>query len=192
MKVGRITERAWPPQCCVPAFVVAALEALGCPIPVPEALPHVLGVRVNANDANPYALPIARTPNQVGVGPVDAVPRIDEALSALGAPARFEHALLSRVPRDSLYEFAQDTLADGGILGIGVQYDQIDDEAPPTALHVLRIEALSDGQATLVDDSGEAASRRVSLPFEQVILAARAAGDGFWIFHAEAAPNSRH
>lgn len=150
----------------------------------------MLGVRVDANDANPFALPIARTPNQVGVGPVDAVPRIEEALSALGAPARFEHVLLSRLPRDSLYEFAEDALANGGIVGIGVQYDQIDDEAPPAALHVLRIEALSHGEATLVDD--EAPSRRVSLPFEQVILAARAAGDGFWIFRTQAAPNSRH
>lgn len=186
---GTIVERKWPPQCCVPAFVVAALEAMGNPIPVPEAMAHVLGVRVGAKDANPYALAIAQTHTELGVSPANAVPRIEEAIAELGAPVRFEHVLLSFVARDGVDEFVEHALAEGAIVGIGVQYDRIDDEAPPSALHLLRIEALSHGQAIVVDDSGEAASRRMILPFERVIVGARAAGDGFWIFRPQ--PNSR-
>lgn len=183
MTLHAVTERTWPPQCCVPAFVVAALEALGHPVGVPRTMPSILGVQVGPHDDNPLELRVAPTPLQEGVSAADASARIEELLADLELPVAFFQAPVDAVATDAAEEFVGELLANGVVAGVGVQYDEIEDVAPPSARHILRITGVSAGVATVADDSGEAPQRYFQLPLSKLLGAARSARDGFWLFY---------
>lgn len=167
----------------MPAFVVAALEALGYPVPVPTEVPRALGVQVGRGDCNPLGLPIAPTQAEQGVSAETARGRILGMLQGNAVPLCFTRVPLNEIPWNSADILVEEALANGVVVGVGVRYSHIAESAPPTANHVLRITGLEGGVANVTDDSGESPRRHFAVPFRELESAAVAAGDGLWLFY---------
>ena len=63
---------AWPPSCCVAAFVAKALEHFGHSLLDRSQLARELGIRVGPGQVNPWDLPVEIDPNLQGLIVSDA------------------------------------------------------------------------------------------------------------------------
>jgi hypothetical protein len=186
-------ETEWPPQCCVPAFLNAALLAHKVPVVAPAVLPGMLGVRVAPGDVNPLELPVARPSEPPGVTADDASKAIAAILRDLDAPIRFRHVRLKEITFELYENVLEEALRRGLTVGVGVDYAKL--AATPrhvSALHVFRITRIMRGEVTLFDDSRECKPSNIHTPWIMVEAAALAVNDGFWLIGPPSDLNFAH
>lgn len=175
--------KVWPPQCCVPAFVHAALVELGFDCAHPEIIPSILDVRVLPDQENPLELKLADAAHPPGIRGSDAERQVNRMCTDLALPLR-----LRRVPFSTIYaELWEDVLdaalASGAVVGIGVEYNILMGRAMSkrSAQHVLRVLSHDAQSSRLFDDSGESDPAVLMFDAERVRASVLSIGDGFWI-----------
>src|SRR5208337_438145 len=176
-------EKGWPPQCCVPAFLYAALKSNGVAVKPPAALPARLGVRVSPGDANPFKLPVAIPPEPSGVTVAEITKRITAILQQLNPDLGFRHLRLKEIPFELYEVFLEKALRIGLTVGVGVNYANFLSarrSRDPT-LHVFRVISVITNTVTLFDDSGECKPGKVIENWVTIERAALSADDGFWL-----------
>lgn len=189
-----MTLRRWPPQCCVPAFVHAALMQLGVECPVPDAIPGILGVRVRSDQANPLGLALADAAHPPGIRGVDAEREVNRMCRDLELPFR-----LRRIPFNTVFDDLWESILDTAlsrklIIGVGVDYKILTGGALPdrSAQHVLRVLSRNGDTLTLFDDSGESIPPMMDIDTTRLRFAVLAILDGLWIMGPPAALNFTH
>ena len=171
----------WPPYCCVPAFIAAALRALGSPSLDRQQLAHALDTRVGPGCDNPWGLAVEANPLLRGVTVAIAKVRIPLLLQECGSGLHFRHVPFDYVMLRLYAELLEQAVSAGAVVGFGLNYSQYVGKSDVWR-HVCRYAGTDDGEhLLLVDDSaGEgAASLRLSWP--DVEVAVRDVGDGFWL-----------
>ncbi len=172
----------WPPQCCVPAFFHAALQAYAIPFAAPAALPAMLGVKVGESDANPLELPIARNGEPRGVTASAAKEQIPRILTDIEAPLVFEHWPLNTIPFGLYTDVVEDSLSWNLVLGVGVDFSLFPNaKVSNSTLHVFRITSKVGNKFYLHDDSHECRPPQLVVSAEELERGMIAAKDGFWI-----------
>lgn len=177
---GRISSR-WPPQCCVPAFVDAALRQLGVVPPERTELAKQIGVQVGPNEGNPFGLDTAESNRERGVTVEVATLTINRLLEKMRCDLAFRHIRLHEIALDGGISVLQEALGRQLAVGVGVDYQRISRGPSPETRHVLRVLGLAEQRVTVVDDSGEDSRGTFELPWDELEMAIRAAADGFWI-----------
>lgn len=172
-------QNKWPPHCCVPAFVHAALLHYGVSVKVPETLPSILGVVVGPNDANPLALPISRSQIR-GVTASEARQRINQLFIELGLPVRFRHVPLKHIDFGLYEDVLECALARELVVGVGVEYSRLA-ASERRSQHVLRVLRTTNHRVSLFDDSGETEPAHLTAHWDDLERAILAAPDGFWL-----------
>jgi hypothetical protein len=175
-------EQRWPPRCCVPAFLFAALSTRKIVIREPQLLARALGVKVAKGDANPLDLPIAQPSEPSGVSSSHAAQTISNFLRDMNSPIRFRHIKLNEITFGLYEDVLGEALKRGVAAGIGVDCANLyADQAMETSLHVFRVVRLKANEITLVDDSHETRPSEFTLPWIRAERASLAASDGFWL-----------
>lgn len=172
----------WPPQCCVPAFVHAALLMHGVTIAHPDVLPGILGVRVRPDDDNPLSLPAADAENPPGVAAARADATINRLLRDLATPLRSRRIPFSHVSLGLWEDVLDAALSRSITVGLGLDYGvligRLNDRS---AQHVLRVVERIPRALHLFDDSGESTPSSFTVDLDRVERAALAISDGFWM-----------
>ncbi|NVJ09747.1 hypothetical protein HUW63_31560 [Myxococcus sp. AM001] len=172
----------WPPQCCVPAFVHAALVRLGVPCSVPEALPSILGVRVRPDQENPLGLALATDAHPPGIRGADAEREVNQMCLELGLPFRLRRIPFNTIQWDAWEDVLITALNRKAIVGVGVDYHVLMSTEPiRSAQHVLRVDQWRADAVGLFDDSGETVPPHFEIGHEQLRRAVMAISDGLWI-----------
>ena len=172
----------WPPQCCVPAFLYAAIRELGIPFDKPEQLPAMLGVRVVRNDANPLGLLTAETTLSAGISAANAAKAIEIFLRNNATTLRFRHIRLCEITLGLWEDVLREALRRNVIVGIGVDYSVLSGrQSDERSLHVFRVSSIEQSTLTLSDDSGECEPRVFDVPWYAAEHATVAANDGLWL-----------
>lgn len=173
----------WPPHCCVPAFVHAALNANRITPRSPAVLSALLRVRVGAEDENPFGLPVAEPHGVRGVTASDAAQSIQALLADMDSPISFRYVPFNRVPYGMYEEVLHEALLRGLVVGLGLDVAKLD-LAPRTspALHVFRVIGFNNKQVTLFDDSRECSPAEMTRAWDEIELSVLAAFGGFWFF----------
>jgi hypothetical protein len=187
-------DRLWPPQCCVPAFMYAALVQLGVECPVPNAIPSILGVRVRSDDANPLGLALADAAHPPGIRGEDAEREVNRMCRDLELPIRLRRIPFNTVIEDLWEDILDTALAREAVVGVGVDYKILTGGAVPdgSAQHVLRVLRFNRDGLTLFDDSGESVPPMIDLEVARLRSAVLAILDGLWIVGPTAALNFAH
>lgn len=172
---------SWPPHCCVPAFINAALIRLGYPPDDPYILPGLLGVCVGPKDLNPLKLRVTDDNNERGLSATDAVARINRLFKTQHSNIVFQHVPLKTIAYNLYEEFMEAALENDIVVGIGVDYPILSNNHGPTCRHVLRVERLYSGLVHLFDDSLELDPPHIETDFEQIERASLNVADGFWL-----------
>ena len=184
--IVELDARQWPDQCCVPAFVHAALLRLGVACPVPEALPGILGVRVPPGQENPLGLPLSDDEHPAGVTAVDAERAVNRMCRELNLPIRLRRVPFLTITFDLWEDVLAAALDRGAVVGIGVDYRVLAKADPlSSAQHVLRVVSLQEDALELFDDSGESNPPRLHVDRDRVHRAVLAISDGLWIMGRE-------
>jgi hypothetical protein len=172
----------WPPQCCVAAFLVAALKCQGSPYPKPEELPLMLGTRVSIADENPLGLSIVLDEKMKGVSVYSFIELIGPILNKAAPNLAFRYLPFSKIPLGLYEEFLSEALEQKLTIGIGVEFSALKIKSIfSPAFHILRILEIKDSEVILFDDSKESSPPLISISWELVEAAALAADSGFWI-----------
>lgn len=136
----------WPPQCCVPAFLWAAVHGL-CDqrVQVPsviemKAAATALKIVVSPEDANPFEFPVSNDPLKWGVKAVDATSRFDAFLSSIGVEKRLNLSLfpINEIDFEAYEEVILELQSTGGIVGIGFDYQYYLEKSGLPSLEGLR------------------------------------------------------
>ncbi len=172
----------WPPQCCVPAFLYAAIIELGIPFDKPEQLPAMLGVRVVRNEANPFGLLTAETTESAGISAASAAKAIEIFLRNNATTLRFRHIRLCEITLGLCEDVLREALRRKVIVGIGVDYSILSgQQSGERPLHVFRVSSIEQSTLTLFDDSGECEPRVIDVSWDAAEHATVAADDGLWL-----------
>lgn len=181
MKVGE-SSRLWPPHCCVPAFVKAALRQLGVDCPGDEAFARFLGVRVAPGQENPFGLTFATETHPAGISAGDAERQINRLCRSLQVPIYFRHVPFRSIAFGLWEDVLQTARRSSAVVGVGVDYHQLEKIEPDrSALHVLRIVECRRNTVKLYDDSGESVPTCFEISHDRLERAVIAASDGYWI-----------
>lgn len=207
-------ERLWPAQCCVPAFLYAAVSSLAQRV-LPEgpvtrrALARLMGVTLSPDDANPWGLPTSSLPSDWGVSPAQALEVFPAVAALLGAQADL---VLGIRPMDEIpFRLYEDELLELGAKNavVAVSFDHAAlrsrmgrSQPRDRAHHVARLTPMPrdsdreptifspafgldyEGPVWLFDDSGELSSGDALVDWASLVLASRTAGGGFWTVHS--------
>jgi hypothetical protein len=174
--------RIWPPECCVPAFVHAAMVAKNVALPEPDALPGILGVRVRADQDNPLGLALADQYHPPGIRAVDAEREINRLFTKLGLQLQCRRIPFLEVGFGLWEEVLDVALARDLVLGLGVDFSVLMQRSTQrSAQHVLRVLTHVDDRLEVVDDSGEATQDRFFVTTDRASMAVLAIPDGFWM-----------
>ena len=172
----------WPPRCCVPAFVYAALREQGIFVQEPRHLPCLLGVRVAKTDFNPFALDVVDGAAVAGISPSHADTRINELLRRHGTSSSFRHILLREIPFGLYRDVFDEAIRREVTVGLGLECTELLIDAPrETRLHLVRGIGRAERTIAMVDDSGQLRPGPFELPWDDVVNAMFKAGDGFWL-----------
>jgi hypothetical protein len=184
----------WPAQCCVPAFVYAALRIKGIAFQNPATLPLRLGVCVGPDDANPLGLPVVEEGKDHvhGVAAKAVEPLIQALLTDMMIPMFFRYLPVNKVPLDLYEDIVIDALKEDLVVGLGVDVSQLwTISRGNKALHVFRVLSLLQGKITLFDDSAECTPAKIVCDWEVIEQGMLSARGGFWIFGDRAALDLR-
>lgn len=174
----------WPPQCCVPAFVNAALIVLDQKFKAPQALPVLLDVKVLPFDDNPLGLNVAGEINQAGVSSKQAAIKLKDILKDTKPKLDFFYVGSNHVSFGLHEEFIKDILEQGAVIGLGLDYNILTSQTPNADLnfrHVLRVIGVKGHTIELFDDSFENEIQTHLVSLGNAILAMQAVNGGYWI-----------
>jgi hypothetical protein len=174
--------RLWPAQCCVPAFIHAALVHFGITNLVPEALPSILGVRVRPDQENPLGLALANDAYPPGISGADAEREVNRVCRDLGLPIRLRRVPLNSIAFDLWEDVLVAALESGAAVGVGLDYHVLTGaDSLRSAQHVLRVVSLREDTFELFDDSGEMVPPHSYVGGDRLHRAIVAIPDGLWI-----------
>ena len=130
---ARTSRTAWPPQCCVPAFLGTAAAALAGSLDALAGeetrrdLAVALGVAVSPADANPWGLRVSARENEWGVKVRDIEGRLESVEKALGCS--FELHLEVTGFDTVAFRMYEDAIADlvdrGAVVGVSFDYEEL-------------------------------------------------------------------
>lgn len=173
---------SWPPECCVPAFVHAALIGHGVDCPYPSVIPGILGVKVHAGQENPLGLQLTNEGHPSGITAADADREINRLLVELGGKLAFERVLFSTIIFGMWEEFLEIALALDIVVGVGVDYEILTGKSLRLpAQHVVRVLEKNGEKLVLCDDSGETMPPVFLTSTDILRDAVNAISDGFWM-----------
>ncbi|SFH52803.1 hypothetical protein SAMN04488020_12021 [Palleronia marisminoris] len=177
--------RIWPPHCCVPAFVHAALVQHGVEFPFPETIPGLIGVRVDPSQDNPLKLALADAAHPPGIRGADAELEVNRMFADLELDLRLRRVRFDSLKAELWVDVLDAALSSGAAVGIGFDYNHFMGRTTPKAAaqHVLRVLYRDVGSLTLFDDSGEAKPATINADFQRVKSAVLSIRDGFWIIN---------
>jgi hypothetical protein len=179
-------EAVWPPQCCVSAYIYAALSHHGIRYANPSELPALLETSVRPTDANPLGLPVTTDDSTQGVTAAKATRTLGHLLADIAPTIGFRHLPLKVIPLGLYDEILEDALKRGLTVGVGVDVSLLDlGEHNVPVLHVFRVHSFDRHQITLFDDSKECAPPTIKRSWERIEQAILAAADGFWLIGPE-------
>lgn len=173
-------DRVWPPECCVPAFVHAALLSFGVGLADVDALPARLGVRIRPDQKNPLGLALATDSNPPGIRAVDADREINKLFAELQVPLAFRRVPFLEITLDLWDEVLKTALDRKIVTALGLDYTVLTGlPGSQSAQHVMRVKAQTRDSVQLLDDSGE--SEPANFAWVHVESAVLAVPDGFWM-----------
>lgn len=171
----------WPSECCVAAFVVAALAQLGYSGTDRVGLARRLGTRVGPDKPNPWGLTVESDPKLVGVQVADAKRLVPPVLKEFNDDLCFRHVPFSKITLGLFAELLNQILSRGAIAGIGFNYAPFVGRSD-TLRHVVRIIPTSDAEKVmLLDDTVGSPPREFLATWAELIPQVHAVSDGFWI-----------
>jgi hypothetical protein len=176
---------SWPPGCCVPAFVAAALKIFGHTIVERRLLAHQIGIKISPGIWNPWNLPIQPDPDLAGLLPSEAEERLPKLLKEYDTPLSFRH-IPFRFVTLGLWEglFGQ-AHKRGCAVAVGLNNAMLQSEAGRLR-HVARILPSIDPRKIMVlDDSFGIPPREMTVYRELLERAVHSVDDGFWIIGTE-------
>lgn len=181
-----MTFRIWPPQCCVPAFVHAALVQLGEDCPYPETIPGILGVRVRPDQENPLELALADASHPPGIRGADAEREFNRMCREIGSVLRLRRVPFNTIVEQLWIDVLDDAMSRGAVVGLGVDYHVLMTRGTwdRSAHHVLRVLGREDQLFTLFDDSGESDPATILVDTERLHAAVLPIYDGLWIVNS--------
>ncbi|WP_150131843.1 hypothetical protein [Sphingomonas carotinifaciens] len=189
-----MTPWIWPPQCCVPAFVHAALVQLGVDCPYPEAIPGILGVRVRADQSNPLGLALADASHPAGIRGADAEREVNRMCRELDSPLRLRRVPFKTIVEELWMDVLDDAMSRGAVVGLGIDYNVLMGTVASdrSAQHVMRV-LVRDGESIAIfDDSGESVPAMISVDPARVRAAVLPIDDGLWIMNRGSELNFAH
>jgi dCTP deaminase len=173
-----VRHERWPPHCCVPAFLHAALKELGHADIDPAKLATKIGVKVGPLDSNPFGLQVVESATARGVLPSVAVRTINVLLGEINSDFAFRHLRFNEIACDGEFEVLETALRRQLIVGVGLDYSHLDSSVLPQTRHLMRISRAVEHDIELADDfTGGIQMRR----WDHVELASKALLDGFWL-----------
>ncbi|MBO1329503.1 hypothetical protein OQ496_14065 [Acetobacter suratthaniensis] len=180
-----MTPKLWPPQCCVPAFVHAALLQLGVDYPYPDAIPKVIGIRVKPEDVNPLDLALADRLHPPSIRGSDAERQVNRMCCQIDSDLRLRRVPFKAIIEELWMDVLDEAMSRGAVVGLGVDYNMLMAAGPSdcSAQHVLRVLSLNNGIITLFDDSGESNQAVISVDPDRVREAVLSVEDGLWIIN---------
>ena len=170
----------WPPQCCVPAFVYAALLSEDIEPIEPQFLARMIGVRVGPGDANPYGLPIASKKKEFGVTAGDAKIAIGRLLDMHANHLGFRHIPFSTIQFELYPDVLREALESKCYVGAGVDPSRLPIPALQGLRHVVRLAALDGVRIQFIDDCSQTPSL-IEIDWDTLERAILAVDDGFWV-----------
>lgn len=187
MNDAALTTYAWPPECCVPAFLSGALAAKHFSAPEPRALPRLLGVRVRADQYNPLRLSIADHCNPPGLRAIDAEREINRLFHEYSIPLACRRVPFLEISFGLWEDVLDAALAKSVVVGVGVDFGVLARRTTQSsAWHVLRVLSRDGDELKVVDDSGEAIPVLSTISMDRTFKAVMAIPDGFWMIGAAA------
>lgn len=172
---------AWPPCCCVAAFVAKTLEYFGHSLLDRSELARKLGIRVGPEKANPWDLPIETDPNLQGLLVSDAKQRVPVILKRFDPNLRFRHIPFCTVMFNLYKEVLDQAIKQGCIVAIGFN-NAILLSMSGIIRHVARIMPTDDPRTViLIDDTYGTSAPHMIFDWEQIERAVYSGDDGFWI-----------
>lgn len=181
----------WPPHCCVPAFVHAALLAEGVVPPEPRYLAHAIGVQVGSTDPNPFGLQVTADADERGVKPAHAVGTISRILADCAPFLAFRHVPFTTITFQLFEDVLAEALARRCTVGAGVDPSLLPLPSIPHQRHVVHVIHYSDHRADFVDDSA-GAGPPIRVDWLTLERAVHAVCDGFWILGRQERLNLQH
>ena len=178
---------AWPPFCCVAAFVAAALEKLGHLNIDRKSLARRFEIAVAPASSNPWGLRVETDPNRQGLTVAAAKDRIPRVLKTYDPELSFRHLYLSQITLGLVEEVLVQAHSQGCVVGIGYDFNHLG--APDTAemRHVARIEPAADSEhAVILDDSESRPPLRQRVGWFELLPAVNAIDDGYWLIGTQA------
>ena len=175
---------AWPPYCCVPAFVDVALRHFNFAQPTRDRLASDLGVTVPEGVDNPLSLPLASTNLVAGLTPSAAVHSINRLLAGLSPDVRLRHLPFSEIAMQLYEDVAAEALRREVIVGIGLDWNRLSLSAGAPRRHLLRLLHAHSKRARLIDDSLESGLRSFDVAWDEIERSVGVVDDGFWLIGA--------
>lgn len=178
--------RTWPPECCVPAFLHAAMVVRDVAVAVPDVLPSILGVHVRPDQDNPLGLALADQRYPPGIRAADAEREINRLFAKLELPLRCRRVPFLEIGLGLWEDVLDAALAKGVVVGLGVDFGVlIQRTMPRSAQHILRVLARNGDHLEVIDDSGETTPAHYSVTTDRASRAVLVIPDGFWMIGAE-------
>lgn len=189
-----MTLRIWPPQCCVPAFVYAALVELGVECAYPETIPGMLDVRVLPFQENPLQLRLADATHPPGITGASAEREVNRMCADLELTFRLRRVPFNTIHAELWEDVLEAALASGAVVGLGVEYNLLmgTTMSKRSAQHVLRVLHHNAGSVRLFDDSGESVPATITAEADRVRASVLPIEDGLWIMNDRKLLNLRH
>jgi len=182
---GDFSERgteAWPPYCCVAAFVAAALEKLGHANIGRESLAHKLDISVAPSSHNPWGLRVEVDPHLQGLTVAAATERIPRLLRSFDSELTFRHVLFNHVTLGLVEEVLVQATLQGCVVGVGYDLSLMSGTGSAMMRHVARIEPASDSEhVVILNDSEAFQPQPVLARWSDLLPAVNAVTDGFWL-----------
>lgn len=172
---------AWPPACCVAAFIAEALRQFGHPILNRRTLAKQLGIRVGPNKENPWHLTEESDPDLQGLLVSDAKKLMPKILKQYDKNLGFRHIPFRTVAFGLFEEVLNHALKQGCLVAVGFNKAMLFSEEG-IIRHVARITTVNDGLKVLIlDDTYGVPARQTIVEWRYLEEAVYSVDDGFWI-----------
>lgn len=171
----------WPPQCCVPAFVFAAIKQFGIEPPHRKLIAESLSVGVLESDENPWNLHVVTSYIDAGVKPSHAMRCINKLLREYANELRFIHIPFSTIAYGLYDEVIAQSLERSVVVGIGLDWSALSKVGTGGAKHVARVTQMTKKGLQLVDDSSDSSASSLFASWDTVNWSTREPLDGLWL-----------
>lgn len=171
----------WPPQCCVPAFVSAAIEQFGIEPPHQRLIAESLSVGVLESDENPWSLRVVTSYTDAGVKPSHAMRYINNLLREYANKLRFIHVPFLTIAYGLYDEVIAQSLERSVVVGIGLDWSALSNAGAGGAKHVARVAQMTTKGLQLIDDSSDISPSTLFATWDAVERSAREPLDGLWL-----------